>query len=90
MAIKKDHSKILGVDFDPNKEMVVDVKPDGDASGKYKGQDMDYNTYVDELEERADRNARGKSITSKSIGTFSGFGEGTLNKTIKDKLKHSK
>jgi hypothetical protein len=24
------------------------------------------------------------------MGTFSGFGEGTLNKTIKDKLKHSK
>ena len=90
MAIKKDHSKILGVDFDPNKDMVVDVKPDGDASVKYKGQDMDYNTYVDELEERADRNTRGKSITSKSMGTFSGFGEGTLNKTIKDKLKHSK
>ena len=70
--------------------MQVDVKPDGDCKVKYKGSDMDYNTYVDELEERADRNARGKSITSKSIGTFSGFGEGTLNKTIKDKLKHSK
>ena len=83
MAIKKDHSKILGVDFDPNQDMEVDIKPDGDASVKYKGQKMDYMTYVDELEERADRNARGKSITSKSIGTFSGLGKGTLKKPYK-------
>ena len=47
MAIKKDHSKILGVDFDPNQDMEEDIKPDGDASVKYKGQDMDYMSYVD-------------------------------------------
>ena len=80
MAIKKDHSKILGVDFDPNKDMVVDVKPDGDSTVKYKGQDMKYNTYVDELEERADKHTKGKSITAKSIGSFSGFGKGSLKK----------
>ena len=81
MAIKKDHSKILGVDFDPNKDMEVDVKPDGDTGVKYKGQKMDYMTYVDELEERADRHTKGKSITSKSIGVFGGFGKGTLRKS---------
>ena len=80
MAIKKDHSKILGVDFDPNNDMVVDVKDDGDCDVKYKGQKMDYNTYVDELEERANRNQQGKSITSKAIGVFGGFGEGKLRK----------
>ena len=83
MAIKKDHSKILGVDFDPNQDMQVDIKPDGDADVKYKGQKMDFNTYVDELEERADKHTKGKSITTKSIGTFSGFGEGTLKKSYK-------
>ena len=52
MAIKKDHSKILGIDFDPKGDMQVDVKPDGDCSVKYKGTNMDYDSYVDELEER--------------------------------------
>ena len=83
MAIKKDHSKILGVDYDPNQDMKVNVKPDGDCEVKYKGQKMDYMTYVDEIEERADRNSRGKSITSKSIGTFGGWGKGKLKKPYK-------
>ena len=72
MAIKKDHSKIMGVDFDPKGDMVVDVKDDGDCDVKYKGQKMDYNTYVDELEERANRHQQGKSITTSSIGMFNG------------------
>ena len=85
MAIKKNHSKILGVDFDPKGDMELDVKDDGDCDVKYKGQKMDYNTYVDELEERANRHQQGKSITTSSIGTFSGFGEGTLKKPYKIK-----
>ena len=72
MAIKKDHSKIMGVDFDPKGDMVVDVKDDGDCDVKYKGQKMDYNSYVDELEERANRHQQGKSITTSSIGMFNG------------------
>ena len=83
MATKKNHSKILGVDFDPNNDMKVDIKPDGDADVEYKGQKMDYMTYVDELEERADRHTKGKSITSKSIGVFGGWGKGTLKKPYK-------
>ena len=83
MAIKKHHSKILGVDFDPNQDMEVDVKSDGDAEVKYKGDKMGFNSYIDELEERADRHSKGKSITTKSIGTFSGFGKGTLRKSYK-------
>ena len=83
MAIKKNHSKILGVDFDPNQDMEVDIKPDGDAEVKYKGKKMGYDKYVDELEERAYIHTKGKSITSKSIGTFSGIGKGTLKKPYK-------
>ena len=78
--IKKDHSNILGVDFDPNKDMEVDVKPDGDTEVKYKGQKIGYDTYVDELEDRAEKHIKGKSISSKSIGLFGGFGKGTLKK----------
>ena len=44
---------------------------------------MDYDTYIDEIEERATRNQQGKSITSKSIGTFSGWGKGKLKKPYK-------
>ena len=73
MAIKKNHSKILGVDFDPKGDMEVDVKPDGDCEVKYKGDNIDYDTYVDELEERATRNQQGKSITNNSIGLFGGL-----------------
>jgi len=62
----------MGVDFDPKGDMVVDVKDDGDCDVKYKGQKMDYNTYVDELEERANRHQQGKSITTSSIGMFNG------------------
>ena len=83
MAIKKNHSKILGVDFDPKGDMVLDVKDDGDCDVKYKGQNMDFDTYVDELEDRTTRHQQGKSITTSSIGTFSGFGEGTLRKPYK-------
>ncbi len=83
MAIKKDHSKILGIDFDPKGDMQVDVKPDGDCSVKYKGTNMDYDSYVDELEERATRNQQGKSIIN-SIGMFSGVSFDENGKIIKN------
>lgn len=83
MAIKKDHSKILGIDFDPKGDMQVDVKPDGDCSVKYKGTNMDYDSYVDELEERATRNQQGKSIIN-SIGMFSGVSFDKNGKIIKN------
>ena len=83
MAIKKDHSKILGIDFDPKGDMQVDVKPDGDCSVKYKGSNMDYDTYVDELEERATRGQQGKSIIN-SIGIFSGVSFDENGKIIKN------
>ena len=83
MAIKKDHSKILGIDFDPKGDMQVDVKPDGDCSVKYKGSNMDYDTYVDELEERATRGQQGKSIIY-SIGMFSGVSFDENGKIIKN------
>ncbi len=83
MAIKKDHSKILGVDFDPKGDMQVDVKPDGDCSVKYKGSNMGYDTYVDELEERATRGQQGKSIIN-SVGMFSGVSFDENGKIIKN------
>ena len=83
MAIKKDHSKIMGVEFDPKDDMQVDVKPDGDCSVKYKVSNMDYDSYVDELEERATRGQQGKSIIN-SIGMFSGVSFDENGKIIKN------
>ena len=52
---------------------------------------MTYDEYIDEMESRATRHSEGKSLTSNTMGCFSGFGEGTLNKAIKNRLKkHSK
>ena len=84
LAIKKDHSKILGVDYDPNGDMQLDVKPDGDCEVKYKGSNMDYDTYVDEIEDRATRNQQGKSITHNSIGLFGGLSFDKNGKIIKN------
>ena len=72
LAIKENHRKILGVDFDPKKEMVVDVKDDGDCEVEYKGSKMNYSDYVDELEDRATRKQEGKSMIRNSIGLFGG------------------
>ena len=76
LALNK-HSKILGVDFDPNNDMKLKELPDGDVRVKYKGQNMEFDSYVDEIEERTHKHQQGKSITH--IGLFGGFGKGTLN-----------
>ena len=79
----KKHSKILGVDYDPNNDMKLKPKEDGDVDVDYKGGKMTFDDYVDEMESRATRNQEGKSLTSSSVGTFSGFGKGTLKKPYK-------
>ena len=84
LAIKKNHSKILGVDFDPHGDMQLDVKPDGDCEVKYKGSKIDYDTYVDEIEDRATRNQQGKSITRNSMGLFGGLSFDKNGKIIKN------
>ena len=77
--VKESHSKLLGVDFDPNKDMKIDVKDNGEYDVEYKGSEMKFTDYVDEMEDRAVKHQQGKSL-DKSIGMFSGFGKGTLNK----------
>ena len=84
LAIKKNHSKILGVDYDPKGDMKVDVKDDGDCEVKYKGSPMGYNDYVDELEDRATRKHNGKSLIRNSMGVFSGVSFDKNGKIIKN------
>ena len=62
----------MGVDLDPTEDMQVDIKDNGDCEVKYKGGKMDYDHYIDELEERANNKQKGKSISARAIGLFSG------------------
>ena len=82
--MSKKHSKIFGVDLDPNNDMVLDKKPDGDCDVKYKGQDMNFDTYIDELEDRANKQQKGKSITGNDIGMFSGVSFDKSGKIIRN------
>ena len=89
--VDKKHSVLAGVDFDPNNDMELKPKADGDVDVRYKNGKMTFDEYIDEMESRTTRHSEGKSLTSNTMGCFSGFGEGTLNKTIKNRLKkHSK
>ena len=81
--LTKKHSKLAGVDFDPNDYMVLKPKEDGDVSVKYKGKEIGFDNYIDEMEERVTNHSNGKSIKSSSIGYYSGFGKGTLKKPYK-------
>ena len=74
------HSKIGDVDFDPNNDMELKQNPDGDGDVKYKNGKMTFDEYIDEMESRVTRTQEGKSLTSNSLGTFAGFGKGTLKK----------
>ena len=82
MADKK-HSVLAGVDFDPNNDMELKPKKDGDVDVKYKNGKMTYDEYIDEMESRATRHSEGKSLTSNTMGCYSGFGKGTLKKPYK-------
>ena len=79
----KKHSNLFGVDFDPNNEMELNPRKDGDVDVKYKNGKMTYDEYIDEVESRVTRHSEGKTLTSSCIGTFSGFGKGTLKKPYK-------
>lgn len=89
MGTCNDVHKPFGVDLDPNKELTHTPLPDGDVKTTYKGGEIDYMDYVDELEERATRKSEGKTATKTSIGLFSGFGNGTLKKPYRIKNSES-
>ena len=87
--IKKDKRKIndgghtpFGIDLDPKKDLCHVTTPDKDADAYYKGGKMKYNDYLGELKSRMDRAQVGKS--PESIGSFGGFGKGTLKKPYKE------
>tara|TARA_R100000808_G_scaffold19141_2_gene41668 strand:+ start:575 stop:808 length:234 start_codon:yes stop_codon:yes gene_type:complete len=72
-------TKPFGIDIDPENNLTHEPQPDGDVKTTYKGKNIDYMDYIDELEERTTLKSQGKSLKS-SMGLFAGFGKGTLNK----------
>ncbi len=71
---EKKYTTIFGKDYDPNNEIKCKTTPDGDVKATYKGSKMKYDDVIDELEERVSYNGR------QVIGSFAGWGQGTLNK----------
>ena len=76
------HSQLFGRDFDSNNDMELKPRKDGDVDVKYMNGKMTFDEYIDEMETRVTNVSEGKAIKSNSIGYFSGFGKGTLNKNI--------
>ena len=79
VAFKNPH-KPFGIDLDPNDDLTHTPLPDGDVEVTHKGEKIRYMQYIDEMEERATRKGEGKNPVKASVGYFSGFGKGTLNK----------
>ena len=72
-------ANLLKEKLDPDNDL-QDKKVDGgkDIECSYKGKDVSYDDYIDIYEERGERIQKGKKPNS--IGTFSGWGAGTLKK----------
>tara|TARA_Y100001970_G_C14259283_1_gene878415 strand:+ start:12015 stop:12275 length:261 start_codon:yes stop_codon:yes gene_type:complete len=74
MAKIKEQSKTFrpfGTDLNKDKTLGESISPEGEPIGFYKGQQVDYDVVIDEMEERATRNQEGKRIKSRKL-MFSG------------------
>ena len=87
MANKKDignlNNKEFGIELDPNKDLCLAEDADKGQQAYYKGSKMNYLDYMQEVGSRIDSGKKGKGICN--IGSFSGFGEGTLKKPYMEK-----
>ena len=72
-------NRIGNINLDPGDDFDHKITPDGDISATYKGSKVDYDSYLGEMQDRAE-NANKRCA---SIGVFAGFGKGTLNKSYK-------
>tara|TARA_R110002074_G_scaffold161376_1_gene319097 strand:+ start:688 stop:927 length:240 start_codon:yes stop_codon:yes gene_type:complete len=70
--------KVLGIDLDPTDTLKMKTDKEGYPQCTYRNKKCSTIDYLDATQENAERHHRGKS--SNSMGSFSGFGEGKLNK----------
>ena len=69
-----------GAELDPDKDFCLIEDEAKGQEAYYKGEKIKYLDYFGELAERETRVESGKGATTMSLGTFSGWGEGTLKK----------
>ncbi len=83
---KKDignlNNKEFGVQLDPSNDLCLTEDSDKGQQAYYKGSKMKYLDYIGEVGHRIDQGKKGKGITN--LGSFSGFGQGTLKKPYKE------
>ena len=85
MAVSKNRHKPFGIDLDPNNDLTHKTLPDGDVKVTHKGEEIKYMDYIDVMEERTTRYSEGKKPVKSALGTFSGWGKGTLSKPYNTK-----
>lgn len=61
----------FGVDLDPAGELSESNLPDGDIKASIRGENVSYDTMIDELEERSNNAAKGRRIKHRKL--FSGW-----------------
>ena len=69
-----------GIELDPDKEFTLIEHKEKGQEAYYKGQKIKYLDYYAELADREIKVNKGKGANSQSLGSFSGWGEGTLKK----------
>ena len=77
------NNKEFKIDLDPSKDLCLTEDKDKGQQAYYKGNKMAYMDYISEVGSRVESNKKGKGITT--IGSFAGFGEGTLKKPYMEK-----
>ena len=87
MNNKKDignlNNKEFGIQLDPSKDLYLTEDKDKGQQAYYKGQKMKYLDYIGEVGSRIENNKKGKGI--ENLGSFAGWGDGTLNKPYMEK-----
>ena len=74
-----------GAELDPNKELCLIEHETKGQEAYYKGEKMPYMDYYAELADREIKVNNGKGANPLSLGSFSGWGEGTLKKPYMEK-----
>ena len=74
-----------GIDLDPNNDFTLIADSKKGQEAYYKDEQIPYLDYFGELAERETITNGGKDAYRKtSLGSFSGFGQGTLKKSYKE------
>ena len=73
--------KVLGIDLDPSDKLKMVTDVEGYPTCSYKNKPCTTEDYLHATQANAERHYKGKG--SNSIGSFSGYGEGSLGKPYK-------